>query len=252
MRRNFSRKKRRVSTRKVPKATKKYVLAQISKKQESKMAQFSDNLFWNEEPTDSFNPNISFGLWNPISVGVTDRGRIGNEIWATKISCMYKISADWVAGDPELPDLLVPIEGLAPLVFKMFLIKRKANLAGTREQWFKAKDRGQEYPFLPMTLENVQNGRNKLNTDFYDVVATKNVTVRLTRDKRREVITGQFNYRWKKPIKVILNQNNTEVNNTFVKTPLYDIIIYPYWGSSDSGWGGQWGIETSTMMYYKD
>lgn len=245
-RRPLRRRKTRRGTSKVPKATKAFVQKAISRKMESKMVQESDAFFWNSEDA-IYNRKYMYAA---SAVGVTDRGRIGNTIWGTKIVVKYKISGEHFAGDPENPDLLVP-DSLPAFYCKIFLVKIKSNYADILEQWFKSKDRGSEFPVLPLNEVNIQNGLNVLNTDFFNIIKMKTVKMKLTRDNRNEVITGAMTHRFKKPIKITLNENSTNVTDANTIDPLMQVLIYPYWGTP-SQWGGSWGIQYSIQQYYKD
>jgi len=247
-RRNFKR-KRSMSRRKrsaTGLATKAYVQKQISRKQESKMVQFSDSFFYNSE-LNTYNDIL---LYKHSSTGTTDRGRIGNTIWATKINFKYKFSAEHNAPVPDRQDELFP-QGLPPLYMNIMLIKRKNGTANIQNQFYKSKDRGVEFPYLPLTQPNVQNGLNALNTDIYTVVKFKKLKMLITRDQRVNTITGSMTHVFKKPVKITLNENSTNVVNNELVTPCYEIWMWPYWGT-DSSWGGAWGFAYSAQQHYKD
>lgn len=244
-RRVFTRRKRR-TTGTVSKATKKYVASAIRKKLESKMSQYT-NGFFDQSEDNVFNFSHCY---LQTSVGTTDRGRIGNTIWGTKIVVKYKCIAQHWAGDPENPDLLVP-EGLPPLYFKIFIIKHKSGLADVTSQWFKSRDRGTEFPVLELSFGNIQNGLNVLNTDAYTVLAYKSVKLTITRDKRDDMNTGSLTYRFPKLQKITLNENSTNVVDKQLCTPLFSVCMYPYWGT-DEQWGGKWGMTYSIQNHYKD
>lgn len=215
------------------------------------MVQYSDSFFWNTEAEgDNGGVYNRLYMYRNTSVGVTDRGRIGDTIWGTKIVVKYKFAGEHFAGDPENPDLLVP-DSLPAIYMKIFLVKIKSNYADLALAWFKAKDRGTELPVLPLTPTNIQDGKNVLNTDVMTIVKMKTVKMKLSRDNRNEIITGAMVHRFKKPVKITIRENSTNVNDVNTIDPLYQVIMYPYWGT-DSQWGGDWGMEYSIQQYYKD
>lgn len=243
-RRKLSRTRKR-RTGGVSKSTKAYVKKAISRKLESKMVQYS-NAFYNSSEDNVYNSHLCYST---CSVGVTDRGRIGNSIYPTKIVLKYKIQCDHTALNPV--DLPEP-QGIPTIWFNMFLIKQKSNFGfDPPYQWFKAKDRGSEFPTLPLSFDNVQDGKNTLNTDAYTVIKMKKVPVTITLDHREEIKTGSMVHVFKKLSKMILNENSTNVTDAATITPVYYVIMYPYWGK-DSSWGGKWGFEYSIQCYYKD
>jgi len=239
------RKSRRKSTKRTI-ATKAYVQKALSRKMESKMCQYSNAFYYNSE--DSVYNNVL--CYKYSSVGTTDRGRIGNTIWATKIVVRYKFVVEYFANNPENYDDLVP-EGVPPITMKFFIVKRKSTSGILAQQWFKSKDRGQEYPIEALNFENIQNGLNALNTDVMTIVAMKNVTARCTRDNRNVIHTGTLTYRFPKPTKITLNENSTNVVDDALVSPQYVVYMYPYWGT-DSAHGTTWGLQYSVQQYYKD
>lgn len=227
-------------------ATKAYVQKAITRKQESKMCQFSDAFYWNSEQS-VYNDVLCYRF---AAVGTTDRGRIGNTIWGTKIVLKYKFISEFFSQNPENYEELIP-QGVPPITMKCFIVRRKANYALLAEQWFKAKDRGTEFPYLGLTPSNIQNGLNVLNTDVFTVLAMKNITLRPTRDDRNKIATGSLSYTFPKPTKITLNENSTNVVNNDLITPMIEVWMYPYWGT-DSEHGSAWGFQYSVQQYYKD
>jgi len=247
-RRPLRRRKTRRGSSKVPKATKAFVKKAISTKMESKMVQLSAQHSSIEEGLPVYK---KYPMYAQSAVGVTDRGRIGNTIFATKIVVKYKISVEWDDIDPENPDILVPEQGLVPIWFNFFLVRKKTNSINIEDQWFKPKDRGQEFQAEPLDFSNVQNGLNVLNTDMYTVLAMKKVRMHIDRQSRTDRKTSAFVYRFKKPLKIHLQENSTNVTDTALISPLIELVMYPYWGG-DSQWGQNWLNQYSIQMYYKD
>lgn len=237
--------RKRTSTRL---ATKAYVQKAITRKQESKCVSYTDAFYWNSEDA-TYQRQLMYRYCTP---GTTDRGRIGDTIYATKVVIRYKLVGDHFAEDPEKVDFIVP-QAIPTLHMKMFLVERKKNNGDVAflEQWFKSKDRGEQAPYEPISFSNIQNGLNALNTDAYTILAYKSVPLTLTRDKRTEIITGQFSHRFVKPKKIKLTANNIASNASDEVYPNIWWIAYPYWGT-DSAWGGNWGLQYSIQQYYKD
>lgn len=250
-----SRRKRASSRRRASKskgvASKAYVQKAISRKMESKMVQVSNQLYWNTvDELDNLIPYQLTTLYKYCTNGTTDRGRIGNTIFATKIVVKYKIRATNFADDPEKPDEL-PIQSLPPIYFKFFLVKRKSGTGSLAEGWFNSKDRGQEFPIESLNFSDIQNGLNTINVADKIVLKYKSVRCKLTRDNRSEIITGSMSYVFPKIQKITLNENSTNVVDDRLINPNYALVMYPYWGT-DSAWGSDWGIQYSIQQYYKD
>ncbi|AXH78114.1 MAG: putative capsid protein [Persevirus truchatis] len=244
-----STRRKRVSTRRKKSttlATKAYVQKAITKKQESKMVQISGD--FNSE-LESF-PELWYtrhALYQQCLPGVTDRGRIGDTIYATGINVMYKIQA--------IRQIDMSAEESRPITFKLFVIHQKNSYQVPTENWFKGKDRGASDPSEPLAQEFVQNGLNVLNTDAFKILGHKNITIRPTPKEPYHMRTGRM---WVPLRQMKINlQNNLQSGQNGIEQimPLLWFVAYPYWGDEGEDgaiYQGKWQMKYSIQQHYKD
>lgn len=252
-RRNLKRPRRVTRRKSRALATKAYVQKAVARKQDSKMCQFSDAFYANSE-----NPTYRmYTMYKWSTPGVTDRGRIGNTIWATKIVVRFVINVQHFSDPPTSSeatqnyDKLTP-ESVPPFWVKMFLVQRKSGTGDLKDSWFNEKDRGVDFPVMGLTPEHIQDGCNTINVADKTILKYKTVSVRVTRDNRQNLLTGSFTYRFPKAKKITLNDNEFDnaVDDRLIN-PNIQFVIYPYWGYNAQH-GSAWGIRYSMYQYYKD
>jgi len=201
--------------------TQKQLKTAIMRKMESKRNTDSNYRLTSESELDFLRKNIV----DLITPGVTDQGRIGSTIYLTgvNIKYVYRTSIERGQESPEIRP--------GPITMHLWIVEPKNGFYNPDEQWYKAFASGAETAYAPLDDTTINDGRRTFNNDMIKVHGHYTKTLQVDFSQPVKQATGQFNVRWKKPLKCDFMQNTTEGNE--LGTYSKNIFFYAYFYSGD-------------------
>lgn len=240
--RRTRRRTRRLRKPNLTRSIKAVMNTQIYKALESKCV--TSNLLGLNNVTETIPSFVSQVLYQAVTPGVTDRGRTGNTIHATGVRVHYVYKYQF----PNSGDLY----STEPMTLHMFIIKVKNPWVLPHTHWFKSLDRGAETPTVLLDRESIDDGRRVLNTDQFDVISHKTVTLQPTEEKPVVQHTGHFSVSLKRS-KITYGSNSTFINGIGDLDKVYMFYAYVYTGSGiDVLPPVNYGVRFGIYQYYKD
>ncbi|AXQ66478.1 MAG: hypothetical protein [Persevirus pargotis] len=240
--RRTARRTRRTSRKKgtVLQQLKKYVKKELNDAVEHKCVTIGNTLLKSDETgyrIDSIGKNITNG--------VTDAGRIGNTIHLSRVTCRYVFSASLTTG-------VDVTTRWPPVTLKMFLVELKEGLPTLGSVWFKAFDRGDDDPVVPLSNDSINDGRRVINTDSFKILGAYSKTLTPSLQVPYHQFTGKFNVKLNKKLTYI--HNGTADAYPYQVTPTIFLVYYFYTGFTSSAEAPELDYEmrVRTSQYFKD
>lgn len=178
-----------------------------------------------------------------LTPGVTDNGRIGNTIHLTGVRVNYVFTATSATA------------ATYPYVLNIMILKMKSQFAVPEDTFYKAFNMGAEEPYVPLTLSAIQDGRRIYNTESYNILAHKKVTLRPNLNTTSiATSTGKLALRLPRT-EMKFFSNSTLINTATQIVPGIYIFMFVYTGSGTGypeGDGQDFQIRACMSEYYKD
>jgi len=220
---------------------KKYVKKELNEAVEHKCVTFGTTLLRSDE----LNYQIK-SIGQDITSGVTDGGRIGNTIHLTRLTCRYVFSAS-LAADVDITTRWPPV------TLKMFIIQEKEGGSSIAANWFKAFDRGDDDPVVPLTDDTINDGRRVINTDSYKILGAYSKTLTPTLHNPFQQFTGKFNVKMNKK-KITYIHNGPLSSFPYQVIPSIFLVYYFYTGFTTDALTDKldYKVRVRTAQYYLD
>jgi len=193
-------------------ATKSYVNKMVSKATESKRTTSLYTLVDSDASTGA--GYLFHVVGQNISVGVTDRGRIGNTIHLTGVQVRWVALMEWVDA------------GARDATINIVFVRPKNNYSAPHSRWFKSFDNALDDPYEPLSVESMNDGRRWINTD--DLILLKHYKKTIYRRDGgidKQTANGIAKLPLNK-MKMIINQNGTSAPSFSDISPAIWVYMY--------------------------
>jgi len=240
--RRTTRRTRRTARKKgtVLQQLKKYVKKELNDTIEHKCVTFGTTLLKSDEIGYSIK-----SIGQDITSGVTDGGRIGNSIHLTRVTCRYVFSAN-LTTDVDVTTRWPPV------TLKMFLVQQKEGSSTIANVWFKAFDRGDDDPVVPLNNDTINDGRRVINTDSFKILGSYTKTLTPSLQVPYQQHTGKFNIKLNKKLTYIHNGSTSAYPYQVI--PTIFLVYYFYTGFTSTAEAPEldYQVRVRGSQYYKD